>query len=1209
MLTITVTAESEFYNNYTAADIQATGATCLKIVGPINSYDILRVSGSLNATLGQVDLSETTFTDLNSSGTYFLRNGYLCGIVLPEGLTAIPNSFFSDCTNLSSVNIPSTVTRIGSSAFDQCKSLPATFSINVSGPLNIESSAFLGVPFTSISITAGGDVALGSGYSKAFTSSVLTSFELHTPGKLTTSDEPFTYATGTLITATLDARGVGSTMGIKAFQNCRNLTSVTLPAGLTSLGQEFFEECTSLTSVTIPSTVTSIGQEAFRNCTQLGSLTMPSSLTSIGQQAFYGCTGLGTLDFSQTALTTIGQEAFRGCTAVTNISLPSGITSVGSNAFRNCTLLTALDLSGATITELPTSMCEECHALSSILLPATVTSIGSWAFYNCKALTSLDLSQMSFTAIPLEMCYGCEQLSTLLLPANYTTIAEGAFYNCTALTAFNIPSGVTSIGKEAFYQCSSLQSITIPSSVTDLGTDLFENCTALTTANVQANITALPGDFFYHCTSLANVTLPSGLTSLGNYCFSDCGALNNISLPNGVTTIGSSAFKNSAITSIDLPSGLTTIGSSAFESCYNLTTLEVPEGITEIPSKMLQGCSKLQSLYLPSTVTTIGDYALRVSWSDWSPVTLTTLVDVHVAATTPPTVGYHSGVRYSQVTLYVPEASIAAYDADGFWNTFKNIYADQYDLSTLDDTEFALLQTLYTKLGGSNWTHNWTFGATKAETAIPYGVKLNEGHVVQLLLNNNNLSCTTLPQELMQFPNVWFINVSGNHLSGRVDDLFAGMAVNTALTHLNLSDNQLTGNIGAMRQYVGGAWIDKLPNLFVLKAARNKIRDVKPVLPTHVGESYWGNSNYFDISGQDLTDQVNPLTNQPYTFSELAATNREDFVDIFPSILAFKHSNSPDYCNTDYVLRTIDSSEPWGIRLYKNFYSGSNTAYNVYEYKTGVSAWNYAAPNTQVYLTDNPANESDQHRMIIRFDFIMGDVDYSNVVNVSDLQKLVNFAIQPEAASTSTPFNLYAANTRTADDADARTIDVLDVIEEVNLLLEQDIEPTLAKCDGIDRHEEVLENQACDAVLSIENGELVLKSVQPVAALDLTLSGGSVRWSSNLNFFTKKSRGHRTIIYSLMGDVLPAGRTVLGSVDGDAVVQQAQLCDQQGELIATSLNGGTATGLDERLTEEAGTTNGSTYYDMQGCRIDGENLQRGIYIMRQQGQQGKKVIK
>ncbi len=1199
VLTITVTAEGEFYNNYTVNAIRGTGATRLKVIGPLNNSDIQRVAGvfisSSSIDIRQLDLSEAEFTTMPNSIFYIASNYgtcYLTEIVFPEGLTAIPSSCFYNCRYLSSVNIPSTVTRIGSSAFFGCSSLPATLTINVSGPLEIESGVYSnGVALTAISITAGGDVTLGNSNTQTqpFTSGKLTSFELHTPGKLTTCNELFTRAAGTLLTATLDARGEGSTLGTKTFQSCSNLTSVTLPAGLTDIGYRAFYQCTSLESLTIPSTVTSIGQEAFKGCTSLESPTFPSSLTSIGQEAFYQCTSFGSLDLSQTQLTTIGQQAFRDCSAITSLSLPDGITSVGANAFRDCSLLTALDLSGATMTEIPASMCEGCLALSSILLPATVTSIGNWAFYNCKALTTLDLSQMSFTAIPESVCYGCELLSTLLLPANYTSIGNYAFSKCKALTTFGIPSTVTSIGNYAFSECSSLQAITIPEDVTEMGTEIFEDCTALTTASVQANVALLPYETFRGCTSLATVTLNDHITELGSNCFLGCWALAGITLPSNLTTIGSSAFNQCySLSQILLPASLTSIGSSAFRSCSSLTVLEVPEGITQIPNAMLQYCTHLQSLYLPSTITEIGEYALQLNSHPQYTVTLDELIDVHVAATTPPTVGAQYGVSFSNVTLYVPEASVEAYTAANFWKSFRVIYADQTTLATLDDTEYGLLQTLYTALDGENWTRKWTFGATKDETPLPYGVRLHNGHVVQLLLSGNNLS-GTLPVELMQFPQLWLIDLSNNQLSGKVDDVFNSMPVNTALTSLNLNDNQLTGNIGLMRQYVGNDRVDKLPNLSTLKIARNRIRDVKPELATHISTS----SSYFDIGGQDLTSEVNPVTDQPYTFTDFALANREAFANLFPSILAYYHSNnSPGYYNTDYVIRPIDSDNPWAVRLYRNFWGNDYNPANVYIYQTDVSTWNYDAPNTLVYFSERTSGS----QMIITFDFAMGDVNYDGHVNVSDLQKLINFAMQFETMQTSTPFNFYAGNTSTLDDGETLTIDVLDVISEVNLLLDRDIVPSLSSRKA--HPLPVAEEDVYQAALSIEGGQLVLESEQPVAALDLTVSGGSVEWSRELSLFSRKSRGSRTIFYSLMGNVLPAGRTVLGTIGSGVDVLSAQLCDQQGQLIATAF-GSETTGISTVTVHSAV----DTPFDLQGRKTQGQ-LKHGVYIVN-----GKKIVK
>ena len=71
-----------------------------------------------------------------------------------------------------------------------------------------------------------------------------------------------------------------------AFYWCHDLTSVTIPSSVTSIGESAFYDCRSLTSVTIPSSVTSIGYHAFSKCSGLTSVTIPSSVTSIGYHAF-----------------------------------------------------------------------------------------------------------------------------------------------------------------------------------------------------------------------------------------------------------------------------------------------------------------------------------------------------------------------------------------------------------------------------------------------------------------------------------------------------------------------------------------------------------------------------------------------------------------------------------------------------------------------------------------------------------------------------------------------------------------------------------------------------------------------------------------------------------------------------------------------------------------------------------------------------------
>ena len=107
-------------------------------------------------------------------------------------------------------------------------------------------------------------------------------------------------------------------IGSYAFYCCSGLTSLTLPAGITSIDYAAFCGCSGLTSLTLPAGITSIGSFAFQGCSGLTSLALPAGITKIGENAFYGCSGL------------------------TSLTLPAGITSIGSYAFRGCSGLTSI---------------------------------------------------------------------------------------------------------------------------------------------------------------------------------------------------------------------------------------------------------------------------------------------------------------------------------------------------------------------------------------------------------------------------------------------------------------------------------------------------------------------------------------------------------------------------------------------------------------------------------------------------------------------------------------------------------------------------------------------------------------------------------------------------------------------------------------------------------------------------------------------------
>src|SRR5678815_4432267 len=212
--------------------------------------------------------------------------------------------------------------------------------------------------------------------------------------------------------------------------------------------------CTNLTSVTIPNGVTGVGQQAFSGCTNLTSVTMGNSVTSMG--------------------TTLYSGPFDGCTSLTNFSVDASNPAFSS-------------LDGVVFDKAQTTLILFPPGRSgSYVIPASVTNIGIRAFAGCTRLTNVTIGN-GVTSFGVGAFSGCTTLTSATIPNNVTNIADRAFENCTSLTSVTIPNGVVSIGNDAFNGCTSLTSVTIPNSVTQIGTTLyagggnaFANCTSLT---------------------------------------------------------------------------------------------------------------------------------------------------------------------------------------------------------------------------------------------------------------------------------------------------------------------------------------------------------------------------------------------------------------------------------------------------------------------------------------------------------------------------------------------------------------------------------------------------------------------------------------------------------------------------------------------------------------------------------------------------------
>ena len=178
-----------------------------------------------------------------------------------------------------------------------------------------------------------------------------------------------------------------------AFHKCKNLTSVTIPNGVKGIGSYSFGYCNNLTSVTIPDSVSYVG-DAFYGCENL-SYNEQGNALYLGNASNPYLVLMKAKDRSITSVSInnktkiIYEDAFWYCRELTSVVIPSSVTSIGESAFYYCTKLTEITIPSG-VTKIEYGTFGGCSALTSITIPNTVVEIGSSVIYFCTALTSIN---------------------------------------------------------------------------------------------------------------------------------------------------------------------------------------------------------------------------------------------------------------------------------------------------------------------------------------------------------------------------------------------------------------------------------------------------------------------------------------------------------------------------------------------------------------------------------------------------------------------------------------------------------------------------------------------------------------------------------------------------------------------------------------------------------------------------------------------------
>ena len=562
-----------------------------------------------------IDFADDAANPLYYAGNLYLNGELVTDLVIPDGVTSIGDYAFRGCTSLTSITIPDSVTSIWYYAFNGCHKLIEVYN---KSPLDITAGGWgygnVGYYAKHVYTEEGGSWFTDTEDGFRFFYDGETGYLVAYYGDETalTLPESFTAYDGTEVTS-YQIYGY-------AFYGRDDLTAVTIPDSVTSIGSHAFEDCAAEIIWGGTPTITQIGEYALAGYAGT-SITIPNSVTSIGNYAFFDCDSLASVTIGN-SVTSIGISAFSDCTSLTSITIPDSVTSIEGNAFSMCTSLASVTIPDS-VTSIGGSAFYGCTSLTSVAIPDSVTSIGSFAFASCANLKSLVIPE-SVKQIA-NNAFAASGLTEITLPSGLNAISKELFYNCKSLTSVTIPDSVTSIGDYAFLYCEALKSVYI----TDIGkwaTIDFGNSAAnplyyagnlylngeLVTGElvIPDGVTSIGRCAFYGYDRLTSVTIPDSVTSIGDNAFMSCSSLTSVTIPDSVTSIGSYAFSGcTSLTSVTIPDSVTSIGVGAFWDCTSLTSVTIPDSVTSIGEIAFQSCGSLTSVTIPDSVTSIGERA------------------------------------------------------------------------------------------------------------------------------------------------------------------------------------------------------------------------------------------------------------------------------------------------------------------------------------------------------------------------------------------------------------------------------------------------------------------------------------------------------------------------------------------------------------------------------------------------------------------------
>lgn len=392
----------------------------------------------------EVTHEKVTYKVTRIAGWAFLECDSILSVRLPETIESIGPEAFEECTNLSEINLPSSLRIIEYWAFAFCRNLQ-----EIELPDNVEK---LGQHtfWECSNLTIAN---LGSG--------------------LTEVPEGLFQNCGLLKEVRLGENI--ERIGNSAFNCCYGLENIDFPDKLKVVGNNAFSYCGKLRELDLSNTDLRVMEDAaFQSCTNLRYVSLPPCLEQFSPLTFSGCSMLKAVEIFETGdHEETHYRSMDGCIFDANIStlifvpanhsiyLPDSVTKLGDYCCR-----------GNTYT-------------GYIEIPENVSELGKYVFSNCQELYNVYFPP-SITEIPEGTFQGCYHLNYVSFPENLERIGDYAFSNCEDLTQLFLPESLSFIGRMAFLSCWYLESVNLGTQIKEIGEWAFYECGNLNTFSCQS---------------------------------------------------------------------------------------------------------------------------------------------------------------------------------------------------------------------------------------------------------------------------------------------------------------------------------------------------------------------------------------------------------------------------------------------------------------------------------------------------------------------------------------------------------------------------------------------------------------------------------------------------------------------------------------------------------------------------------------------------